>query len=117
MSSVVLAGIIFWLASDILHFVYDDAFIESYSEVLQLLGLIAVFSSLNMLFLGLYFPAIKNYKQRMFVMMLAGGVNLVLAIVGGIYFGIYGVATSAVITEAIMLVVAYARFRKDKKDA
>tara|TARA_B100001146_G_scaffold225233_1_gene248331 strand:+ start:7396 stop:8646 length:1251 start_codon:yes stop_codon:yes gene_type:complete len=117
LSSVVLAGIIFWLASDILHFVYDDAFIESYSEVLQLLGLIAVFSSLNMLFLGLYFPAIKNYKQRMFVMMLAGGVNLVLAIVGGIYFGIYGVATSAVITEAIMLVVAYARFRKDKKDA
>ncbi|MDC7995005.1 oligosaccharide flippase family protein [Altibacter sp. HG106] len=115
LSSLFLAGLIYWLASDLLHFVYDDTFIESYSGVLQLLGLIAVFSSLNMLFLGLYFPAIKNYKQRMFIMMLAGGVNLVLAIIGGLYFGIYGVATSAVVTEAVMLVVAYLRFRKDKK--
>ena len=51
-------------SEDILSFVYNkDVLIVGYYKVFQILGLIALLSALNMLFVTLLLPAIKAYKN------------------------------------------------------
>ncbi len=107
LSGILLVIFIFLFADKILDFIYDNKTIVAYSNVFRILGFIAFFSALNMMYVSLMFPALKKYNYRMIPMVLGGIINLILAIIGAYYFGIYGVAVAAVLAEFSILIFAY----------
>ena len=107
LSGILLVIFIFLFADKILDFIYDNKTIVAYSNVFRILGLIAFFSALNMMYVSLMFPALKKYNYRMIPMVLGGIINLILAVIGAYYFGIYGVAVAAVLAEFSILIFAY----------
>jgi len=115
---LVISIIIFFGAKQILMFAFDDAIIVGYSPVFQILGFISILSSLNMLYVTLYFPSIKKYKIRMKILISGGFLNLIIALSLVKFYTIYGVAISAVITELFILIFAvYFYYKKIKKTA
>ncbi len=111
LSGLILAGIIYVFAEPILNLVYKDPVITGYAYVFRILGFIAVFASLNMIYVSLFFPALKLYKYRMIPMVAGGIINLILAVIGAWYFGITGVAVAAVFSELMILVIAHHFFK------
>ena len=109
----VISTIIFFESKAILNFAFNDALITSYSIVFQFLGLISLFSSLNMLYVTLYFPSINKYKIRMKILISGGFFNLIVALVFVQFFTIYGVAFSAITTELFILILAIIFYKKD----
>ena len=115
---LIISIIIFFGAKKILMFAFDDAFIVGYSAVFQILGLISILSSLNMLYVTLYYPSIKKYKIRMKILISGGFLNLIIALSLVKFYTIYGVAISAVTTELFILLLAvYFYYKKIKKTA
>jgi PST family polysaccharide transporter len=115
---LVISIIIFFGAKQILMLAFDDALIVGYSLVFQILGLISILSSLNMLYVTLYFPSIKKYKIRMKILISGGFLNLIIALSLVKFYTIYGVAISAVTTELFILLLAvYFYYKKIKKIA
>jgi PST family polysaccharide transporter len=115
---LVISIIIFFGAKQILMLAFDDALIVGYSLVFQILGLISILSSLNMLYVTLYFPSIKKYKIRMKILISGGFLNLIIALSLVKFYTIYGVAISAVTTELFILLLAvYFYYKKTKKIA
>jgi PST family polysaccharide transporter len=114
-SSLLIAIVILLFSDVILNLIYKNETIVNYSDVFRILGLIAVFASLNMIYVSLFFPAIKAYKKRMIPMVLGGVYNLIAAIIGAYFFGIYGVAIAAVSAELIILLFAHYSFKKEIK--
>ena len=108
----VISTIIFFESKTILNFAFNDALITSYSIVFQFLGLISLFSSLNMLYVTLYFPSINKYKIRMKILISGGFFNLIVALVFVQFFTIYGVAFSAITTELFILILAIIYYKK-----
>lgn len=104
--------ILIFQAKNILNLVFDDSLISNYYFILQIVGLIAFFSSLNMLLVTLYFPAIKKYNLRVKILVFSGLIHIVFAIVLAYFFKISGVAISAVLTELIILIYAFKFFKK-----
>jgi PST family polysaccharide transporter len=113
-SGLFIAGLILIFAQPILQIIYADETITSYYMVFQLLGFIAFFASLNMLYVSLFYPALKMYKYRMLPMVSGGIINLFLALMLGYFFDIYGVALAAVFSEFMILVIAH-HYRKKVK--
>ncbi len=111
-SGTLLVVFIFLFADKILDIVYDNPIIVAYSNVFRILGFIAFFSALNMMYVSLMFPALKKYNYRMIPMVSGGIINLILAVIGAYYFSIYGVAVAAVLAEFSILVFAYFYSRK-----
>jgi PST family polysaccharide transporter len=110
--------IIFFGAKQILILAFDDALIVGYSPVFQILGVISILTSLNMLYVTLYFPSIKKYKIRMKILISGGFLNLIIALSLVKFYTIYGVAISAVTTELFILLLAvYFYYKKIKKTA
>ena len=105
--------IIFVEAKTILKFVFNDDLITSYYIILQILGTMAIFSSLNMLYITLFFPAVKKYKTRMKILIFGGFFNIIVALSLVKDFSIYGVAISAVSTEVVLLVLAHYFYKKN----
>ena len=88
----------------------------TYNVVFQFLGLISIFSSLNMLYVTLYFPSINQYKTRMKILISGGFFNLIIALILVQFFAIYGVAFSAVTTELFILILSmYYYYKKINK--
>jgi PST family polysaccharide transporter len=115
---LIISIIIFFGAKQILMLAFDDALIVGYSAVFQILGLISILSSLNMLYVTLYFPSIKKYKIRMKILISGGFLNLIIALSLVKFYTIYGVAISAVTTELFILLLAvYFYYKKIKKTA
>jgi len=115
---LIISIIIFFVAKQILMLAFDDALIVGYSAVFQILGLISILSSLNMLYVTLYFPSIKKYKIRMKILISGGFLNLIIALSLVKFYTIYGVAISAVTTELFILLLAvYFYYKKIKKTA
>jgi len=110
---MILTIVMILIAKPLLHFIYDDVNIDSYSSIFQILALIALFSSLNMLLISLYYPAIKHYKKRMYTLVTGGVFNLIVALIAGYFYGIYGVAIAAVTTELFILILARYFYSKD----
>jgi len=111
---LIISIIIFFGAKQILMFAFDDAFIVGYSAVFQILGLISILSSLNMLYVTLYFPSIKKYKIRMKILISGGFLNLIIALSLVKFYTIYGVAISAVTAELFILLLAVYFYYKNK---
>jgi PST family polysaccharide transporter len=115
---LIISIIIFFGAKQILMLAFDDALIVGYSPVFQILGFISILSSLNMLYVTLYFPSVKKYKIRMKILISGGFLNLIIALSLVKWYTIYGVAISAVTTELFILILAvYFYYKKIKKTA
>ena len=99
--------IIFFFAESILDIIYNDVLITSYSNVFRILGLIAIFSGLNMLFNMLFLSALKKYKERMKIILAAGIINLVLALIFVKFYNIYGIAITVTFTELVLLLLGW----------
>lgn len=114
---VIISGLIISLtviigAESILKFIYRDNLITSYYQVFQILGVIAVLAAINMLYVTLFFPSIKAYKIRMKILVSAGILHVFLVLTLMEFYGIYGVAIAASITELVILVAGYHLFKK-----
>ena len=115
LSGMLIFMVIFIFADTILDLVYKNNVITSYSNVFRILGLIAFFASLNMVYVSLAFPALKKYTYRMIPMVSGGIINFVLAVAGAYFLGIYGVAIAVVLAEFSILILAHFYFLKLKK--
>ena len=116
LSGMVISLIIFFGAETFLRIIFDDDLISSYFKVFQIIGFMAFFSSLNMLYVTLYFPAISKYKVRMKILISGGFLNLILALSFVKAFSIYGVASSAILTEFFMLLFAFYFYKRTIDD-
>jgi PST family polysaccharide transporter len=110
---VSISLIIFFQAKRILDFVFNDELISSYYYVFKIVGLIATFSALNMLFVTLYFPAIKKYNIRVKILVFSGTIHIIQAIILAKFYSIIGVAIAAVFTELLILLYSYIIFKKN----
>ena len=109
----IISFLIFLFAVDILNLIYNDEMITSYYMIFQILGLIGFLSSLNMLFVSLFFPAVKAFNQRLKILSMGGIFNIILVITLVQYYSIYGVAISATISELFILIVAYYLYKRE----
>ena len=112
LSGMLIFIFIFVFADFILDLVFKNEIITSYSNVFRILGLIAFFASLNMVYVSLMFPALKKYNYRMFPVVAGGIINLIFAIIGAYLFGIYGVAVAVVLAEFSILLIAHYYYLK-----
>lgn len=112
----IVTFIIFFFAKDILHIIYANDLITSYSNIFRILGLIAIFSSLNMLFNMLFLSTLKKYKERMKIIVTAGVLNVVLAIILVKFFNIYGIAVTVTFTELLLLLFGWYYYNKIKNE-
>jgi PST family polysaccharide transporter len=108
--------IIFIGAKPILLIIYDNKLISDYSSIFKILGTIAVFSALNMLFNTIMLSALKMYKERMKIMLVSGITNVILALILVYYFGIYGIAISVAFTEFLLLIFGFLYFKVLKNE-
>jgi len=109
-------AVIYFGADLILELVYANDLISSYSNIFRLLGLIAVFSALNMLFNTLFLSARKKYKERMIIMLTTGLLNLALAIWLVQWMGIWGIAITVTFSEFLLLALGAYYFFRFKDD-
>ncbi len=108
--------IIFIAAKPILNLIYNNELISEYSSVFKILGLIAIFSALNMLFNTIMLSALKMYRERMKIMLVSGITNVILALTLVYYFGIYGIAISVAFTEFLLLIFGFLYFKVLKNE-
>lgn len=82
----------------------------------QLMTIIPFLASLNMLFNYLYLTSMKMYKERMYIMILSGIVNFIIAItLLTLNFEILSVVISYIVTESVLLLLGYRKFHLGKK--
>ncbi len=114
-SGLIITLTIIFGSKTILTLIYNDPIITNHHRIFQILGLIAVFSALNMLFVSLFFPAIKAYNTRMKILVASGIFHLGLILILVKFFGIYGAAISAAITELLILFLGHYFFKRIAK--
>ena len=115
---ITMVGIFFTVllivyAKEILTLVYNQPEILKYAVVFQILALISIFSSLNMLFNMLYLTSIKAYKERMKIILHSGIFNIIAVTVLTYYFSIYGTAIAITATELVLLLFGIYYFKRN----
>lgn len=100
----------------ILNLIYNNKLISNYSTIFKILGSIAVFSALNMLFNTVFLSALKMYRERMKIMLISGITNVILALILVYYYGIYGIAISVAFTEFLLLIFGFLYFKVSKNE-
>lgn len=113
---LLITSVILIFAEDILNLIYNDPQINNYSDVFKILGVIAVFTALNMLFNLLFLTSLKKYRERMKIMIIAGIFNVILGLVLVLKYGIYGMALTAALTELLLLIMGAYYFYKIKNE-
>lgn len=96
----------------ILNIIFANELINSYSIIFKILSFIAIFSGLNMLYNSLYFPAVKEYRTRMNILIVGGVFNLILSLILVKPFGIFGTAYTVISTEALLFIIGFIIFNK-----
>jgi PST family polysaccharide transporter len=109
-----LLGIVF-LGRWMVDLLFNDPEIYQNANLLQWMGLIALFTGLSLLFTNLYAPSRKLFKERMKVMIAGTAFNLILAFSIVPYLGLKGTVITAIATEFLMLVVSTYYYNKDLK--
>lgn len=112
---IIISLVIILFAKDILEIIYKDDLITSYYSIFQILGLIGFLSSLNMLYVSLFFPAIKAFNDRLKILSFAGLFNVLMVLLLVQFYTIYGVAISATISEFLILILAFYFYKKHVK--
>lgn len=112
---IIISLVIILFAKDILEIIYKDDLITSYYSIFQILGLIGFLSSLNMLYVSLFFPAVKAFNDRLKILSFAGLFNVFMVLLLIQFYTIYGVAISATISELFILILAIYFYKKHVK--
>lgn len=112
---IIISLVIILFAKDILEIIYKDDLITSYYSIFQILGLIGFLSSLNMLYVSLFFPAVKAFNDRLKILSFAGLFNVFMILLLIQFYTIYGVAISATISELFILILAIYFYKKHVK--
>jgi PST family polysaccharide transporter len=107
-----ITGFILIFGREILSIIYNDQLITSYVNIFKILSLISIFSALSMLYNTLYFPSVKKYKTRMYILVTGGIFNLILSLLLVKVHGIFGITLSVVTTEFLLLILGVYYFRK-----
>ncbi|WOI22392.1 oligosaccharide flippase family protein [Nonlabens ulvanivorans] len=108
-------AIIYFLGDWVIELLYKDQRIIDNISLFKVLGLIAVFSGLSMLFNVLYAPARKLFKYRMQIMIMAAIFNLVFSFIFVPIYGLKATVLVATITELFLLFLAVLYYKKDLK--
>jgi PST family polysaccharide transporter len=112
---VLACGGIILLGSWIIELLYADEAILQNVHLFKWMGLIAIFTSLSSLFHSLYAPARKLFKNRMYMMVMAGIFNIMLSLIIVPLYGLIGTVAAAILTEFVLLIIAAYYYRKDLK--
>ena len=100
----------------ILDIIYDDTLISSYVYIFKILAIISLFSGISMMYNTLFFPSIKKYKTRMYILISAGIYNLILSFILVPLYGISGTAITVVSTELLLLFLGSFYYKKYIKE-
>ena len=65
-----------------------------------------------MMFTSLYFPAVKMYKTRMNIFLIAGFFHLIISLILVSFYNIYGTAIAVLTTEFTLLVLGFYFFKR-----
>lgn len=112
LAGVIVTTVIILFGEKMLMLIYNDNLINSYIFIFKILSLIAIFAGLNMLFTSLYFTAVKMYKTRMYIFIIAGVFHVFLSVILVKLYGIYGMAIAVVFTEFFLLILGFYYFKK-----
>jgi len=96
-------GVIYFLGDFIIDLLYKDERIINNVYLFKILGLIVVFSGLNMLYLSLFAPASKLYTNRLTVLVVGAVTTLVLNFTFVPSYGINATIYSFTFVEGLML--------------
>lgn len=118
---ITLIGIFFTLllsiyAKEILTLVYNQSDIIKHTVIFQIMALISIFASLNMLFNMLYLTSVKAYQERMIIMLKSGLFNIFVVVTLTYYFSLYGTAIAITLTELLLLLFGIYYFKKVSKN-
>ncbi|MGJ8683039.1 MAG: oligosaccharide flippase family protein [Nonlabens sp.] len=108
-------AIIFFLGDWIIEVLYRDERIIENIELFKILGLIALFSGLSMLFNVLYAPARKLFKSRLQIMIIGAVFNLIMSFIFVPLYGLKATVIVATSTELVLLICAAVYYKKDLK--
>ncbi|MFT6798981.1 MAG: O-antigen/teichoic acid export membrane protein [Nonlabens sp.] len=110
-------AVIFFLGDWIINLLYKDKRIIENIDLFKVLGLIIIFSGLNMLYLSLFAPASKLYKYRLQVLIIGAITTLVLNLTFVPIYGINATIYSFTFVEGIMLLLSICYYLwKEPKD-
>lgn len=112
--SVSITLIIVFFGNTILELIYNNTLIVSYGIVFKILGFIAIFSGMNMLYNMLYFPSIKKYKVRMKILIIGGLFNIIMNLIFVQFYGVYALAIIVTTTELFLLILGYYYYKRTR---
>nr|WP_042245204.1 oligosaccharide flippase family protein [Nonlabens ulvanivorans] len=98
-------GVIYFFGNHIISLLYEDTRIIENVNLFKVLGLIVVFSGLNMLYLSLFAPASKLYKNRLRILVLGAIATLILNFYFVPSYGIKATIYSFTFVEGLMLLL------------
>lgn len=109
-------GIIYFFGDYIINLLYKDIRIRENVYLFKVLGLIVVFSGLNMLYLSLFAPASKLYKSRLRILVVGAIMTLILNFYFVPFYGINATIYSFTFVEGLLLILSvYFYVRKTPK--
>lgn len=107
--------LVFIFARFFLHLIYNDPEIENFAYIFRIASLIVIFSSLNMLIVTLFLPAIRDYNKRMTILITVGVFNLLVSLTLTFLYSITGTVIAVVLSECLLMIMGWAYFFKQKK--
>ncbi|MEC8830616.1 MAG: polysaccharide biosynthesis C-terminal domain-containing protein, partial [Bacteroidota bacterium] len=104
---------ILFFGDRVLMLVFDNSSLSQYSNLFKIFSVVGIFAGLSMIFTMLYLPAIKKYTIRMKIFISAAVFHLLVAIVLTRFYQIYGVVSSAILTELLLLLLGYYYYKRE----
>lgn len=102
-------------AHPILTLIYQNKTISDHYEVLQIFSLVSVLSATSLLFNYLFLNVMREYKERMRILLITGFFNVISGTILAYSFGLIGVVCSVTATEALLLTLSYLKFQSIKR--
>ena len=113
LSGFCIVIMIYTLSEFIINLLYSNVELINNIAYFQYMAIIPFLASINMLFNFLYLNSMKMYKERMYIMIIAGIINFTIAIILlSLDFEILSVVISYIITEIILLILGlYVKYK------
>ena len=110
--STLVSLLLYIYAKDLLVLVFNQAEVTGHYIVFQIMALISIFASLNMLFNMLYLTSIKAYRERMIIMISSGIFNIFIVLTLTYNYSLYGTAVGITMTEFVLLLFGFYYFSR-----
>lgn len=109
---ILITVLLIIFSKEILSIVYSKKEMINYILAFKIMAFIPFLASLNLLFITLYFNAIKSYKERMIIMVHSGLFNVCIVFVLTGLYGLYGTVIGITLTELMLLIYGFYYFKK-----